>query len=220
MNDVSRHDGTGRPAKEVVACWSCGGPTPEDALFCVTCRAIQPPRAVTHFARLGLPVEFAIDQGELDRRYFAFQRLLHPDRFATRSARERVISQSQAVSLNEAYCTLKDPLARADYLLKQKGVAANPDGCHTINDPTLLIEQMERREALMSADTLGEVEAVIAEAASHIGESIAAISAAFRRGDIEAAGRETTRLKYLEKLLDEAKARKARLTQAPEEAAL
>ena len=220
MNDAPRHNGDGRPDETVIACWSCGGPTPEGALFCLTCRAVQPPRAVTHFARLGLPVEFALDEGELERRYFAYQRQLHPDRFATRSARERAISQSQAVSLNEAYRTLKDPLARADYLLKQKGIVANPDGCHTINDPTLLSEQMERREALMSAETLGEVEAVIAEAASHIGESIAAIAAAFGRDDIEAAGRETTRLKYLEKLLDEAKARKSRLTQMPRETAL
>lgn len=192
-------------------CWSCGGPADAVAPFCPTCRAVQPPRAGDHFTRLGLPIEFAVDTAELDRRYFALQRQLHPDRFATRTARERAISQSQAVALNEAYETLKDPLARATYLLGLYGIGANPDGCHTVNDPTLLMEQMERREALMEAATPAAVEALAREASGHVAESEAAIAAAFAAGDLSAAGRETTRLKYLVKLVEEARGRKARL---------
>ncbi len=196
------------------ACWSCKGPVDATALFCPTCKAVQPPRAVDHFTRLGLPVDFALDASELDRRYFAAQRLLHPDRFATKTAKERAISQSQAVALNEAYEALKDPLARATYLLALKGITANPDGCHTVNDPTLLMEQMERREALMEADTPDAAEAIAREAASHVRESEAAIAASFASGDLDKAGTETTRLKYLVKLVDEARARKAKLTAA------
>jgi molecular chaperone HscB len=197
------------------ACWSCKGPVEAASLFCPTCRAVQPPRAADHFTRLGLPVAFAVDRAELDRRYFAAQRQLHPDRFATRTPRERAISQSQAVELNDAYETLKDPLGRATYLLHLKGVDANPDGCHTVKDPTLLMEQMERREALMEADTPQAADALAREAASHVRESEAAIAAAFAADDIDGAGRETTRLKYLVKLVEEARARKAKLAAAP-----
>src|SRR5262245_58349953 len=147
---MAAHDGTLKAATPE-SCWSCGGPVDTVAPFCPTCRAVQPPRPVDHFGRLGLPVDFAIDAADLDRRYFALQRQLHPDRFATKTSRERALSQSQAVALNEAYETLKDPLERATYLLKLKGIDANPDGRHTVNDPTLLMEQMERREALMEA---------------------------------------------------------------------
>ncbi len=183
-------------------------------MFCATCKAVQPPRAVDHFARLGLAVGFALDAAELDRRYFAAQRQLHPDRFAGKSARERMVSQSQAVSLNEAYETLKDPLARANYLLKLRGVDVNPDGCHTVNDPTLLMEQLERREALAEAASPAAIDGIARETASHIDDSLKAIAAAFEAGDIDAAGRETTRLKYLIKLIEEARARKARLAGA------
>lgn len=195
-------------------CWSCHGPVAPELMFCSTCKAVQPPRAIDHFTRLGLPVSYALDGAELDRRYFAAQRLLHPDRFAARSARERMVSQSQAVSLNEAYETLKDPLARANYLLKLRGVDVNPDGCHTVNDPTLLMEQLERREALAEAATPAAIEAIARETASHIDDSLKAIARAFDAGNIAAAGGETTRLKYLIKLIEEARMRKARMAGA------
>ncbi len=211
MNEISPFHAEERAP---VACWSCKGPVEAAALFCTTCRAVQPPRPIDHFTRLALPVAFEVDTVELDRRYFAAQRQLHPDRFATRTARERAISQSQAVELNAAYETLKDPLARASYLLGLKGIAANPDGCHTVNDPTLLSEQLERREALLEADTPEAAAALAAEAASHVRESEARIAAAVRADDLEKAGRETTRLKYLVKLVEEARARKAKLAAA------
>ena len=66
----------------LVACWSCRGPVAAAALFCHTCGAVQPPGGQNHFARLGLARRFEIDAGDLDKRYFAFQRNLHPDRFA------------------------------------------------------------------------------------------------------------------------------------------
>jgi len=210
---MAAHDGTmtGGGAAAPAACWSCAGPVDLASPFCPTCKAVQPPRTLDHFTRLGLPVAFPLNVAELDRRYFALQRQLHPDRFATKTARERAISQSQAVALNEAYEALKDPLERATYLLKIKGVDANPDGCHTVKDPTLLMEQMERREALMEAGTPAAVEALAREAASHVSESEAAIATAFAAGDLDAAGRETTRLKYLVKLVEEARTRKTRL---------
>ncbi len=191
-------------------CWSCGGPV-EAALFCPTCRAVQPPGDADPFARLGFARGFALDRAELDRRYFAAQRQLHPDRFATRSARERAISQSQAVSLNDAYETLKDPLARACALLKLAGVVETPDRDHTIDDPALLMEQMERREALGEAAAPEDAARIENEAAADIERAVETIGEAFARADIAAATRETTRLRYLTKLAEDARAVRQRL---------
>jgi len=208
MNQMAPFDDQTSGQAATTACWSCAGPVDARALFCATCKAVQPPRATDHFTRLGLPIDFAVDTAELDRRYFAAQRQLHPDRFATRTPRERAISQNQAVTLNDAYETLKSPLTRATYLLHLKGIDSNPDGCHTVNDPTLLMEQMERREALHETATAQAADAVAREAASHVQESEAAIAGAFAKGDLDKAGAETTRLKYLVKLVEEAKARR------------
>jgi molecular chaperone HscB len=197
------------PGVTPVACWSCGGPVAPEALFCGTCRIVQPPRAIDHFARLGVPQGFRIDLRDLERRYFALQRQLHPDRFATRSARERAISQSQAVSLNEAYDALRAPLARAEYLLSLAGQPIVDD--RTIRDPELLMEQMERRETLEEARDAEGVETCIGAA---VADSMAIerdIADAFDLRDMGTARRATLRLRYLQRLVDEARARHARL---------
>ena len=198
-------------ANAPASCWSCRGPA-GDGAFCATCGAVQPPRPLDHFARLGLARGFTLDPAELDRRYFALQRDLHPDRFARHSARERQISQSQAVALNEAYETLKTPLRRAEYLLR---LAEQPvDRESTLRDPELLAEQMERREALAEAATLPALEACVGGAAADAAALESDITAAFARGDLALARRATLRLRYLLRLLDEARARRERIAPA------
>jgi molecular chaperone HscB len=201
-------------ARGRAGCWLCRGPVDAKALFCATCKAVQPPAAIDHFARLGLPTRFDVNAPELDRRYFALQRQLHPDRFASRSARERAVSQNQAVALNEAYETLKDPLSRAEYMLKLRGVDVNPDGCNTVRDPTLLMEQMEHREALAEATTRDAVDAIAARTRGELEQGFGATAKAFAENDLERAEVEITRLKYLSKLLDETRMRRAKLAAA------
>ncbi len=86
-------------AAGISACWSCRGPVLAGGIFCATCGAVQPPSAADHFERLGLARAFDVDPELLDRSYFQAQRQLHPDRFATRTPRERTFSQLQAVGL-------------------------------------------------------------------------------------------------------------------------
>ena len=195
----------------VAACWSCHGPVGAVALFCGTCAAVQPPGQADHFTRLGLDLSFDVDPALLDRRYFDRQRQLHPDRFATRTGRERALSQSQATAINEAYETLRDPLRRADYLLQQSRSGAAPQGCHLVNDMALLTEAMEMREALAEAESAAEVTALAKRAADDVGRCVADLSGAFADDDFETAARLTTRLKYLRKLVDDCRARRLQL---------
>jgi len=199
-------------AQTPVSCWSCGGPPGVASPFCATCGAVQPPRPLDHFARLGLPREFTLDLAALERSYFALQRQLHPDRFTRRSARERAVSQAQAVAVNEAYETLKTPLRRAEYLLRLGGQPIDRDP--TVRDPELLAEQMERREALAEAATLPALEACVGGAAADAAALESDLTAAFARGDLGLARRATLRLRYLLKLLDEGRARRERLEPA------
>ena len=201
-------------AAAVNPCWSCKGPVGARALFCSVCGAVQGPGSLDHFSRLGLTPTFEIDRDELERQYFGFQRRLHPDRFAGKSPREKALSQSQATSLNDAYETLKDPLKRAAYLLELLGHPVDLTACGTINDPELLMEQMEKREAIAEASDLAEITRLSADADSEVIACHCHISAAFNAGDLNDAAHLTIRLKYLTKLAEDARLRKARMARA------
>jgi molecular chaperone HscB len=202
MTAVAESDGG------IVACWSCRGPVASLALFCHTCGAVQPPRQVDHFARLGLDRSFEIDLAELDRRYFGLQRNLHPDRFARRTARERAIAESQAASLNRAYETLKEPLARAAYLLELAGCRSAAAHAATVDDAELLNEAMENREALMEAEDSAAIALIAGKARAGAETCLAELSLAFRRNDVERADRLATRLRYWQKLAEEARGKR------------
>ena len=195
----------------VIACWSCKGPVARVNPLCETCGAVQPPGQLDHFHRLGLAASFDIDVAALDQLYFDLQRRLHPDRFVTRSPREKAISQLQATAINDAYETLKEPLRRADYLVHLRGMAVLPEGCNLVNDQELLIESMELREALADAETVAEVDALSARANADIKLCIAQLSILFDNDDIEGACKLTTRLKYLKKLAEETRVHRKKL---------
>jgi molecular chaperone HscB len=195
----------------VQPCWSCKGPVAVRALFCSVCGAVQGPGAVDHFTRLGISPTFDLDLDGLERQYFGFQKRLHPDRFAGKSSREKALSQLQATSLNEAYETLKDPLKRATYLLKLRGREVDLTACGTINDPVLLMEQMEKREAIAEAETIAEITTLSAEADAECIACQCHISVAFNGDDLEAAAHLALRLKYLTKLAEDSRSRKMRL---------
>ncbi|MDZ4262005.1 MAG: Fe-S protein assembly co-chaperone HscB, partial [Pseudomonadota bacterium] len=100
-----------------------------------------------YFELFGLPVSYDLDDNALTERYRDLQKVFHPDHFASASDQERRLSLQQAAQINSAYDTLRDPLARARYLLTLQGLEYN-DESSTIRDMEFLEEQMELRERL------------------------------------------------------------------------
>ena len=195
----------------LASCWSCRGAVSDGIAFCGTCGAVQPPGRSDHFARLGLKRGFDIVADDLQVRYFAAQRRLHPDRFAGRSERERAISMQQSTSINEAFETLKSPLKRAEYLLSLAGVTVNAETGNLPTDPDVLGEAMEVREALAEADTVAVVED-LASAVKHRAENCRHdLSEAFSAAETARATSLTTRLKYLDRFAGDVRARLANL---------
>ena len=214
MSEVIESGGSGAVRSEqLLQCWSCKGPVDRRALFCHTCAAIQPPHGIDHFARLGLAARFDVAPEEIERNYFGFQRILHPDRFAAKSAREKALSQAQAAALNDAYETLRDPVRRAIHLLERLG-APMPGDDHTIADPELLMEAMEARETLAEARTAEAIDALVARADADADRTKAELTDRFDDGDLDAARTAVLRLRYLDKLRDEARTRRTRLERA------
>jgi molecular chaperone HscB len=101
-------------------CWSCGDQ--RAAHFCNSCGHVQPPRPVDYFSFFGLLAKMNIDTAQLEREFYKLSRKLHPDLAARHGEREQAWSLEQTSQLNDAYRTLKDPIARTEYLMKLEGV--------------------------------------------------------------------------------------------------
>ncbi len=135
-----------------VTCWNCGN-TGEQIHFCASCHSLQPP-ATDYFEFFGLPRRLSIDTAELEQRYYTLSRRLHPDVYFRRSPRERQFSLDAAAILNDAYRTLKDPAARAGYLLRAEGMriaeSVPPELIEEVYGYNLAIEEADA-EALAEA---------------------------------------------------------------------
>ena len=76
----------------------------------------------TYFAIFSLPPHLVVDTPALEKSFYALSRRLHPDRFASRPAAEQEEALAASSRLNDAYRTLRDPIARTEYLLKLEGI--------------------------------------------------------------------------------------------------
>ena len=76
----------------------------------------------TYFEIFSLRAKLVVDNAALEKRFYALSRRLHPDRFAAKSAEEQAAALGESSRLNDAYRTLKEPIARTEYLLKLEGV--------------------------------------------------------------------------------------------------
>ena len=112
-----------------------------------------------HFALLGLPRRYTLDGTDLERRYRDVQSRVHPDKHAHLGDADRRQAMQWATQVNAAYQTLKNPLARGRYLLELAG--HDPQVEHNTAMPTeFLVEQMELREAVAEARSVGASEAL------------------------------------------------------------
>ena len=74
-----------------------------------------------YFEIFGLPRSLDLSLDDLQARFYALSRELHPDRFMRKPEAERQQALDMSSALNDAYRTFKDPIKRAQYLLALEG---------------------------------------------------------------------------------------------------
>ncbi|MEN9657657.1 MAG: hypothetical protein RL571_1122 [Pseudomonadota bacterium] len=162
--------------------------------------------AQSHFQLFSLPAQFALDQPKLDSHYRALLAQYHPDRFASESDAVRRISLQIATQVNEAYQTLKSPIARGRYLLKLAGVDTQEES-NTAMPIDFLMNQMEWREAISDAKSTQNIDRLEA-----IGRELALETSALEQHlaslldethDLSAATVAVRKLRFMEKLEQE-----------------
>ena len=167
----------------------------------------------THFEVFDLPPEYAVDRLELERRYLELSKATHPDRFVKAAPRERLEALARSQAVNDAYRVLKASVPRAEYLLAQEGRDVGAEGARAVKaDPALLMDMMERNEALDEARADGDVARARAlgdEAEAAMAEVWAEVEAAFasptwrQPAELEAQAQRLVKRRYLARLLEQ-----------------
>jgi molecular chaperone HscB len=112
---------------------------------------------VNYFEVFGLPRRLGIDTAELQRRFYDLSRRHHPDFHHGASEDAQAAALDASARVNAAYRTLRDPIARVEYLVRleegretREGAAVKPKA-----PPELLAEMFEIQEALAEAKAGG-----------------------------------------------------------------
>ena len=159
------------------------------------------------FELFELPPQFALDRSQLDERWKALQREVHPDRFAAEGAVAQRVAMQWSVRINEAYQRLKDPLKRAAYLCELRGQPVNAES-NTAMPAAFLMQQMEWRETLDDTDALAALEDLADEVAAErkrVQQSLGQLLDG--HGDVQAAVGQVRALMFIERFAAEVDAK-------------
>jgi len=164
------------------------------------------------FELFELPQQFALDRAQLDERWKALQREVHPDRFAAEGAAAQRVAMQWSVRINEAHQRLKDPLKRAAYLCELQGIAVQAES-NTAMPAAFLMQQMAWREALEDTDQVNTLEALADEVAAerkHVQQSLGHLLDV--EHDAQAAVAQVRALMFIERFAHEVDAKLDKLS--------
>jgi molecular chaperone HscB len=143
-----------------------------------------------YFAIFGLPRKLWIEMNALEQKFLQLSWKLHPDNFVNATEQERDLSLRRSSELNDAYRTLRDAVARVEYLLGLENM--RKEGEHKQQAPPELLEEVfelnesldEFREAKSAGDDLAVRKSRLESAERNLGEKL---------GEIDARLQETAR---------------------------
>jgi molecular chaperone HscB len=100
-----------------------------------------------YFEFFGLEPRLTIDTADLQKRFYALSRQWHPDRFTLKPPSEQQVALEATAILNDGFRVLKDPVLRAEYVLKNNGFEIGEQRTNNV-PPELLEEVFELNMAL------------------------------------------------------------------------
>jgi molecular chaperone HscB len=167
-------------------------------------------KTVDYFAIFGLPRKLWIEMSAFEQRFLQMSWKLHPDNFINASEEERDLSLKRSSELNDAYRTLRDPVARVEYLLAIEG--ERKEGEKKQQVPPEMLEEVfelnesldELRKAKAAGEDVAELKASLESAEKNfqekLGEVDEQLQAAAREWDAALEADSATRKKIMARL--------------------
>ena len=162
------------------------------------------PQFDNFFALFEQPVQFEINQSNLEQRLRLLQKRFHPDNVAknqTDMVQAQLQSEKASALINQAYQTLSAPDSRAGYLLDMADQAQNIE--HSIADLDFLEDAMQMRMDLDDAiedKDLAALQQLHPQITNRLAKQSERFNNAYQNQDWQTAIDATQKLKFLVKL--------------------
>jgi molecular chaperone HscB len=156
---------------------------------------------LNHFEKFSLSPDFNLGDDILENKYLQLQKQFHPDNLVNQSKESQEHAALDSIAINEAYKILRNPVSRAIYLLKLKGINIDEDNCEVKPDGETLMLILELKEKLFGSEDANEALKIKDYATSEIKKIIFEVAEIFKKEDYKNAAQKLIKVKYLDKIL-------------------
>ena len=150
-----------------------------------------------YFQALGLEPTLTLSLDALKKRFYERSRQWHPDKFSRADPSEQQRALDMTALINDAFRTLRDPVKRAEYFLKEKGIELSKDA-----PPELLEEVFELNMAIEESDR-PQLESARERLAGMLAEIDTKLEALFISEKLDEIGSVLNRRRYISNLVRE-----------------
>jgi len=148
---------------------------------------------------------FKVDGKQLTHRFRKLQQTVHPDAWSAMGEEELSAAANLSSLVNRAFKTLQNPVLRVEHILREQGIDLS-ESEQTLEDPQLLTQIMESREALDEATSQERVDVIVSEAQDAMKKTTREVEEQcenHRWAELQASA---IKLRYLQNILHAAKA--------------
>lgn len=163
---------------------------------------------MNHFEIFGLAPSLELDVKALEAKLRELSLQHHPDRLVNADARTRLAALERTTALNDAFKVLKDPLRRAFYVLKLKGIDLDSDASAAQAKMPLefleeVMERRERLEAVKASKDLAKARAMADQIETEKRQAFDRAKSALGRDDVNEAAHQLGRVRYFTRFVEE-----------------
>jgi molecular chaperone HscB len=163
-----------------------------------------------YYDALGLEPKLALDLNDLQKRFYERSRQWHPDKFTRAGAADQQRALDMTALLNDAFRTLRNPVTRAEYFLKQNSIElakeAPPELLEEVFELNMALEELRGGDdsARPPLDAARErFSGMLTEIDADLAGLFARYDAAADRATLEEVGRCLNRRRYVSNLIRE-----------------